>query len=65
MTRYDAISNLKQQAIDEIVDEEAGVSESEVGEIFSALEKSTVETAFWMEPPVLMDEILKPFVRLR
>ena len=42
MTRYDAISNLKQQAIDEIVDEEAGVSESEVGEIFSALEKSTV-----------------------
>ena len=42
MTRYDAISDLKQQAIDEIVDEEAGVSESEVGEIFSALEKSTV-----------------------
>ena len=42
MTRYEAISNLKQKAIDEIVDEEAGVSESEVGEIFSALEKSTV-----------------------
>ena len=51
MTRYDAISNLKQQAIDEIVDEEAGVSESEVGEIFSALEKAQSETAFWMEPP--------------
>ena len=42
MTRYDAISNLKQQAIDEIVDDEAGVSEGEVSEIFGALEKSTV-----------------------
>ena len=42
MTRYDAISNLKQKAVEEIVNEEAGISESEVSEIFSALEKSTV-----------------------
>ena len=42
MTRYDAISNLKQKAVEEIVNEEAGISESEVTEIFSALEKSTV-----------------------
>jgi len=42
MTRYDAISSLKQKAVEEIVDEEAGISENEVSEVFSALEKSTV-----------------------
>ena len=42
MKRYDAIGNLKQQAIEQLVNEEAGVSEGEVSDVFGALEKSTV-----------------------
>ena len=42
MERYETVSELKQKAIGELVNEEDGISEEEVGEIFSALEKSTV-----------------------
>ena len=42
MKRYDAIGDLKQQAIEQLASEEAGVSEGEVSEVFGALEKSTV-----------------------
>ena len=42
MKRYETVSELKQKAIGELVNEEDGISEEEVSEIFSALEKSTV-----------------------
>ena len=42
MKRYDAIDELKQQAIEKLASEESGVSEGEVSEVFAALEKSTV-----------------------
>ena len=42
MKRYDAVDELRKQAVAELEDEEAGVSEGEVGEVFGALEKSTV-----------------------
>ena len=42
MKRYDAVDELRQQAVAELEDEEAGVSEGEVAEVFGALEKSTV-----------------------
>ena len=42
MKRYDAVNELRQQAVAELEDEEAGVSEGEVAEVFGALEKSTV-----------------------
>ena len=42
MERYETVSGLKQKAIGELVNEEDGISEEEVSEIFSALEKSTV-----------------------
>ncbi|MDD9890469.1 MAG: polyribonucleotide nucleotidyltransferase [Gammaproteobacteria bacterium] len=42
MKRYDAVGELRQQAVAELVDEEAGVGEGEVSEVFGALEKSTV-----------------------
>lgn len=42
MKRYDAIGDLKQQAIEQLASEEAGVSEGEVSDVFGALEKSTV-----------------------
>ncbi len=42
MERYETVSELKQKAIGELVNEEDGISEEEVSEIFSALEKSTV-----------------------
>ena len=42
MERYETVLELKQKAIGELVNEEDGISEEEVSEIFSALEKSTV-----------------------
>jgi polyribonucleotide nucleotidyltransferase len=42
MKRYDAIGDLKKQAIGQLANEEAGVSEGEVSDVFGALEKSTV-----------------------
>jgi len=42
MARYDAIGKLKAQAIEQMADEEAGVSEGDVSEAFGKLEKSTV-----------------------
>jgi len=42
MKRYDAVDVLRQQAVADLADEEAGVSEGEVAEVFGALEKSTV-----------------------
>ncbi len=42
MKRYDAVDELRKQAVAELEDEEAGVSEGEVAEVFGALEKSTV-----------------------
>lgn len=42
MARYDAIGELKAQAIEQIADEEAGISASDVAETFGKLEKSTV-----------------------
>ncbi|NKB33434.1 MAG: polyribonucleotide nucleotidyltransferase [Pseudomonadales bacterium] len=42
MKRYDAIDVLKQQAIADLSNEEEGISEGEVSDIFGALEKSTV-----------------------
>jgi len=42
MKRYDAIGELKEQAVAQLVDEEAGVGEDEVKEVFAKLEKSTV-----------------------
>ena len=42
MERYETVSELKQKAVGELVNEEDGISEEEVSEIFSALEKSTV-----------------------
>ena len=42
MQRYDAIDNLKQQAIAALTNEEAGVSEGDVAEAFGSLEKRTV-----------------------
>jgi polyribonucleotide nucleotidyltransferase len=42
MKRYDAISDLKSQALKELVDEDSGVAEGDISEVFGALEKSTV-----------------------
>ena len=42
MTRYDALGALKTQAVEQLANEEAGVSEDDVMEVFSKLEKSTV-----------------------
>lgn len=42
MQRYDAIGNLKQQAVEALSNEEAGVSEGDVAEAFGSLEKRTV-----------------------
>ena len=42
LKRYDAVDELRKQAVAELEDEEAGVSEGEVAEVFGALEKSTV-----------------------
>ena len=42
MKRYDAVDELRQQAVAELADEEASASEGEVAEVFGALEKSTV-----------------------
>jgi len=42
MERYDAIGNLKAQAVEQIANEEAGISEGDVAEMFGKLEKSTV-----------------------
>ncbi len=42
MQRYDAIDNLKQQAIEALSNEEAGVSEGDVAEAFGSLEKRIV-----------------------
>ncbi|MBS25354.1 MAG: polyribonucleotide nucleotidyltransferase, partial [Gammaproteobacteria bacterium] len=42
MKRYDAVDELRQKAVAELADEEAGVSEGEIAEVFGALEKSTV-----------------------
>ncbi|MCI5105129.1 MAG: polyribonucleotide nucleotidyltransferase [Pseudomonadales bacterium] len=42
MQRYDAIGEIKAKAIETLADEEAGISEGDVAEVFSALEKSTV-----------------------
>ena len=42
MKRYDAVDGLRKQAIAELADEEEGVSEGEVVEVFGSLEKSTV-----------------------
>jgi len=42
MARYDAISDLKSQALKELVDEESGVNEGDISDVFGALEKSTV-----------------------
>lgn len=42
MARYDAIGELKAQAIEQIADEEAGISAGDVADTFAKLEKSTV-----------------------
>ena len=42
MKRYDAIAELKNRAVEELVDDESGVSEGDVSQIFGALEKNTV-----------------------
>ena len=42
MQRYDTINALKQQAVEELANEEAGVSAGDVSEMFGKLEKSTV-----------------------
>ena len=42
MKRYDAVDELRQKAVAELADEEEGVSEGEIAEVFGALEKSTV-----------------------
>ncbi len=42
MARYDAVGELRQQAIAEIANEESGVSEGDVADAFGALEKRTV-----------------------
>jgi len=42
MKRYDAIGELQQKAVEQLTDEEAGVSEGDVKDAFAKLEKSTV-----------------------
>ncbi len=42
MQRYDAIGVLQQQAVEELVNEEAGVTKGDVKGVFAKLEKSTV-----------------------
>ena len=42
MQRYDAIGELQQQAVEQLSDEEAGISEGDVKDVFGKLEKSTV-----------------------
>lgn len=42
MKRYDAVDVLRQQAVAELSNEEADVSEGDVADVFGALEKSTV-----------------------
>ena len=42
MKRYDVISELQQQAIEKLVDEDAAITEGDVAEVFSSLEKKTV-----------------------
>lgn len=42
MARYDAIGKLQQQAVEQLANEEGGISQSEVQEVFGALEKKTV-----------------------
>ncbi len=42
MQRYDTIGNLKAQAVEQIANEEAGISAGDVAEMFGKLEKSTV-----------------------
>lgn len=42
MARYDALGALKTQAVEQLANEEAGVSEDDVKDVFAKLEKSTV-----------------------
>ena len=42
MARYDALGELKAKAVEALADEDAGISESDVKDAFSKLEKSTV-----------------------
>ena len=42
MKRYAAVGELRQQAIEQLADEETGVSKGDVADVFGALEKSTV-----------------------
>lgn len=42
MKRYDAIGELQAQAVDALANEEAGVSEGDVKDVFAKLEKTTV-----------------------
>jgi len=42
MARYDAIGKLQEQAVEQLVNEEAGISESNVKDVFGSLEKKTV-----------------------
>jgi len=42
MKRYDAIGELQAQAVEQLTNEEAGVSEGDVKDVFAKLEKSTV-----------------------
>jgi len=42
MQRYDAIGELQNQAVEQLVSEESGVEESDVREVFAKLEKSIV-----------------------
>jgi len=42
MKRYDVIGELQQQAIEKLVDEDAAITEGDVAEVFSSLEKKTV-----------------------
>ncbi|MEX0962888.1 MAG: polyribonucleotide nucleotidyltransferase [Pseudohongiellaceae bacterium] len=42
MARYDAIGALQAQAVDQLANEESGISASDVKEVFAKLEKSTV-----------------------
>jgi polyribonucleotide nucleotidyltransferase len=42
MQRYEAIGELQEQAVEQLADEEAGISDGDVKEAFGKLEKSTV-----------------------
>jgi polyribonucleotide nucleotidyltransferase len=45
MARQDAISELQQQAVEQLVNEESGVQEGDVKDVFAKLEKSTVRNS--------------------